>query len=115
MGQRPAKDRFMPSVYVFPGGRVDPEDAEGEVLQPLSTRESQLLAESSSGRDPERLAVAAVRETYEETGLLIGERRGGRVLPDLGCLAYLARAITPAESPIRYNARFFLADASHAK
>ena len=69
------------------------------------------LAESAGVRNPERLAVAAIRETYEETGLWIGEHIAGRLRPNLQCLEYLARAITPASSPIRYNARFFMAEA----
>lgn len=105
----------MPDVYVFPGGRVDVEDGEAEVLKPLRPKERARLAESAGLRNPERLAVAAIRETHEETGLMIGEESEGRLRPNLQCLQYLARAITPARSPIRYNARFFMADASHAK
>lgn len=104
----------MPGVFVFPGGRVDPEDALTPVLTPLRRREAGRLAESAGTRDPERLAVAAIRETYEETGLMIGENGAGLLRPNLDCLQYLARAITPASSPIRYNARFFMAEAVHA-
>ena len=71
------------------------------------------------------LAVAAVRETLEETGLMLAApgsvgsvagpawdamRSHGRA-PDLARLRYLGRAITPAGSPIRFHARFFLARA----
>jgi 8-oxo-dGTP pyrophosphatase MutT (NUDIX family) len=59
------------------------------------------------------LAVTAVRETFEETGLALGDRDGGTVKPDLRRLDYLLRAITPASSPIRFHARFFAAEASH--
>lgn len=68
------------------------------------------------------LAVAAVRETYEETGVMIaapgdvGDALGGTfdemrrrgVAPALGHFVYLGRAITPTHSPVRYHARFFL-------
>ena len=55
------------------------------------------------------LAVAAIRETFEETGLWIGAQDAAGLRPDLAPLTYLARAITPAESHIRYHARFFMA------
>ena len=54
------------------------------------------------------LGVAAVRETHEETGLMIGGLHGEHLRPELGALQYIARAITPAQSAIRYHARFFL-------
>jgi 8-oxo-dGTP pyrophosphatase MutT (NUDIX family) len=60
------------------------------------------------------LAVAAVRETFEETGLAFGRLDGGRLAPALAGLDYLARAITPPDSPIRYHARFFLTRAEEA-
>ena len=58
------------------------------------------------------LAIAAVRETFEETGLAFGELVDGQLRPSLDRLDYLARAITPALSPIRFHARFFIADAA---
>jgi 8-oxo-dGTP pyrophosphatase MutT (NUDIX family) len=57
------------------------------------------------------LAIAAIRETFEETGLAFGELVDGQLHPSLGRLDYLARAITPTLSPIRFHARFFLTDA----
>ena len=59
------------------------------------------------------LAVAAVRETFEETGLVIGERRRNGVAPNLAGLDYVARAITPPDNPMRFHARFFAIDAEH--
>lgn len=111
MGRRPAKDRFMPDVFVFPGGRVDPDDARIPVQSELRSREVRRIGARSSPRSARMLGVAAVRETFEETGLLIGERVSGALRPDLACLEFIARAITPRESPIRYHARFFLARA----
>jgi 8-oxo-dGTP pyrophosphatase MutT (NUDIX family) len=111
MGKRPAKDRFMPDVFVFPGGRVDPDDARIPVQSELPSREVRRIATGATSRRARMLGVAAVRETFEETGLLIGDRVSGRLRPDLECLEYIARAITPRESPIRYHARFFMARA----
>src|ERR1700740_2179988 len=70
--------------------------------------------------------LAAIRETFEETGLLLGVRgeatkapRGpwtefaaANVLPDLGALHFIGRAITPPGRPRRFDARFFTMDAS---
>jgi 8-oxo-dGTP pyrophosphatase MutT (NUDIX family) len=61
------------------------------------------------------LASAAVRETWEETGLAVGEVRAGELIPDLAPLLYLGRAITPTHSDIRFHARFFLVDAGDAR
>ena len=73
------------------------------------------------------LALTAVRETAEETGLLLGVKRDeppatpgeiwaefakARVHPDLGNVHLIARAITPPRRPRRFDARFFTADAS---
>jgi len=54
------------------------------------------------------LGHAAARELQEETGLTLGTP------PALAGLHYLCRAETPADRPIRFNARFFVADARHA-
>lgn len=73
------------------------------------------------------LALAAIRETFEETGLLIGTRRDDSpsvpagpwrefarhgILPDLSVLHFIARAITPPRYPRRFDTRFFTVDAS---
>ena len=61
------------------------------------------------------LCVAAARELWEETGLVLGGTDGdGRLVPDLGALDYLCRAVTPAAMPIRFNARFLVAPAEAA-
>ncbi len=104
MGQRPAKSRFAPDVFVFPGGRVDAADYGRPVASPLAPD-----CVRRTGADPRlaaALASAALRETEEETGL---------VLPhDHGPLTLAARAITPTNSPVRFHARFFVADAELA-
>jgi len=100
LGRRAGKHRFLPNVYAFPGGRVDLSDKLEMPLKPLNN--NNLLLQP--------VAVAAVRETWEETGIPIGSLAAGRLQPDLSGLHYLCRAITPAESPIRFHARFFLRD-----
>lgn len=132
LGRRSARTRFMPGVYVFPGGRLDradhqasgflePEDPEERHPAPLDAATRRLLP---------ALRRAALRETWEETGLLVarpqspptpeavepGSPRGGiwrafaetRCTPAFDALQLLARAITPAGLPIRFHTRFFL-------
>jgi len=112
LGRRAPRDRFMPDVYVFPGGRVDRGDATLPAASELRAPVAAELAANAGVARARALAVAAVRETFEETGLVLGRRAGATVAPDLRRLTYVARAITPALNPIRYHARFFLADAS---
>jgi 8-oxo-dGTP pyrophosphatase MutT (NUDIX family) len=86
------------------------------------------LAKGGSETHARALALAAIRETYEEAGLLIGARCESRprirasawrsffaqgVAPALGGLDFIARAITPPGRPRRFDARFFMADAEH--
>ena len=101
----------MPDVWVFPGGRVDPGDDRAPVRSELRPEVSTRLATDAGARLGRALAVAAVRETFEETGLVLGEAADSGVAPDLETVDYLARAITPAGNPIRYHARFFAVDA----
>ena len=111
LGRREPRDRFMPDVYVFPGGRVEPSDAAQPAVSELRPCVAARLARSAANPARARaLAVAAVRETFEETGLLLGDRDSRGVRPALAKLDFVARAITPALNPIRYHARFFLAD-----
>jgi 8-oxo-dGTP pyrophosphatase MutT (NUDIX family) len=109
MGRRHAKSRFMPNVLVFPGGAVDRADHYAKPLTPLPEATRAALERNATPSLARALAVAAVRELFEETGLILGERRGAGVAADLGCIDYLCRAVTPAFSPIRFNARFLVA------
>ncbi|WP_246098659.1 NUDIX hydrolase [Paracoccus laeviglucosivorans] len=124
MGQRGAAAAFMPSKYVFPGGAVDPEDADAG-LAPLPPRLHQLLsAEPREGgiATPEALVAAALRELAEETGLLTGQPgpapagwghyAAAGLTPDPIGLTYLFRAITPPGRTRRFDARFLLLDAA---
>lgn len=114
MGRRASRHRFVPGSYVFPGGAIDAADHRAQCLSPLLPAVEKKLLSSCPPSKARALAVAAVRETHEETGLMLGELRNGRLLPALQPLDYVMRAITPAQSPIRFHARFFMADASHA-
>lgn len=108
MGQRARGHVFMPDKWVFPGGRVDPGDARAQAAAELTSETEALLRAGGLVRRPPRaFALAAVRETREEAGLVLGDERG----PDLSKLAFVARAITPPYRPRRFDARFFLADA----
>jgi len=105
MGRRPVKSRFAPDVFVFPGGKVDAADFDQPVASPLA--DDCMRRTAAPPRLAAALASAALRETAEETGL---------VLPaDHGALTAIARAITPTNSPVRFHARFFLADAEVAE
>ncbi len=108
MGRRASAHVFMPDVYVFPGGRRDRSDHalpfDGD-LNPLVMEK--LLAGVSGRMGPTRaraLALAALRELREETGIRPVNETGF----DLGTLRYVARAITPPGSVRRYDTRFFL-------
>jgi 8-oxo-dGTP pyrophosphatase MutT (NUDIX family) len=124
LGRRGGGARFMPGRYVFPGGRASREDSRPWHGEPVAAagQPSPLL---------QRLARTALRETFEETGLLLGRRGAAEaghrratlwpieqayaahgVQPALDLLTLIGRAITPADSPIRFDARFFLADGS---
>ena len=104
MGQRPAKSRFAPDVFVFPGGRVDAADYDRPVANALSV--DCVRRTGADARLAAALASAALRETEEETGLILPH--------DHGPLTLAARAITPTNSPVRFHARFFAVDADLA-
>ncbi|WP_416896505.1 MAG: NUDIX hydrolase [Minwuia sp.] len=115
MGQRARRHRFMPDMYVFPGGRLDRGDRKAPVLRDLPETPLARLTFQTGREDVARgLAVAAARETWEETGLVFGAVENGDFLPDLSGMDYVARAITPPPSPIRFHARFFVTEAERA-
>ncbi|MEM6887061.1 MAG: NUDIX hydrolase [Pseudomonadota bacterium] len=127
MGQRGAKAVFMPNKFVFPGGAVDDADAHvpfaTKLPEPCATR----LADAAPIPVGSALAAAAIRELWEETGLMLaqpadwpGQVPQGwqdfadrRMLPDPGGLQFVFRALTPPGRPRRFDARFFLIDAAH--
>jgi 8-oxo-dGTP pyrophosphatase MutT (NUDIX family) len=134
LGKRHASHAFMPNKFVFPGGRVDPADCRVEPISDLDPAvRDKLMARMRGVATPTRargLAMAAVRETFEEVGIIIGravaeERPASRSpawrafletghRPDLSAMRLFARAITPPGRPRRFDTRFFIAEASAA-
>lgn len=110
LGRRAGKHRFLPDVYAFPGGRVDASDLSDTIYNRLNIKDNLSFSMGCSATMAGALALAALRETWEETGIVLGRVEAGRLYPDASGLHYLGRAITPAESPIRFHARFFLQD-----
>ena len=134
MGKRHAGHKFMPNKYVFPGGRVDVADSRiAPAIDLAPTVEKQLMHRMRGGKaTPARArsyALAAVRETFEETGLVVGTPNDGPTpksrhadwnayfqqgaLPDLSKFEFVARAITPPYRNRRFDTRFFIGDASN--
>jgi len=99
---RGAKHRFMPNRLVYPGGAVDRADLDAPCATPLSPHTERLLRKSANERLAHGLGIAAARELEEETGLSLGTP------PRLDPLEYLCRAVTPANSPIRFSARLLV-------
>ena len=130
--RRSARSRFVPDAYVFPGGAVDPEDREIAAAGGLH---------GSAGRVAPELAAAALRELFEEAGILLvrdragaaaspeapvlaalrAERAAGKrfdemlaahgLVPDAGALLYYSNWITPVTEPRRFDTHFFVARA----
>ena len=70
----------MPGKFVFPGGRLEPNDRLMPVATPLNPHTEQDLMRSMRRPSIARakgLALAAIRETFEETGLILGAKRDG--------------------------------------
>lgn len=130
-GKRRMDMKFMPGKYVFPGGRVDKPDRTVESSDDLAEGEiAKLMVDMKGGASAARaraLALAAVRETYEEAGLIIGAPRADQkspsdpswqrffdlgFVPSLAPLSFFARAITPPGRPRRFDTRFFCVDAA---
>lgn len=125
MGRRHMRHAFMPGKFVFPGGRTDPSDSRVTVATGLHPREAENLTAGSGRTSLARaraIALSAIRETYEEAGLLLGEKgpfAAGKpewqafsehgVRPSLGGLRMIARAITPPGRVRRFDTRFLAA------
>jgi 8-oxo-dGTP pyrophosphatase MutT (NUDIX family) len=130
VGKRHDKVVFMPGKFVFPGGRVDKSDNRVPVAASIPTElETNLLKgrPKITASRAKSLAVAAIREACEETGLCLGRKADGAaprlegawkpfsdagLLPDPSGLFLIARAITPPGRVRRFDTRFFTADAS---
>jgi 8-oxo-dGTP pyrophosphatase MutT (NUDIX family) len=130
VGKRHDNVVFMPGKIVFPGGRVDKADSRVPVAAPVPTALEANLLKGRPKITPSRaraLAVAAIREACEETGLCLGRKvdvatsvlKGpwkpfgdAGLLPDPSGLYLITRAITPPGRVRRFDTRFFAADAS---
>jgi 8-oxo-dGTP pyrophosphatase MutT (NUDIX family) len=127
MGQRGAGAAFMASKFVFPGGAVDPDDfalAADAALEPATARRLEI---DTAPEVAPALPLAAVRELWEETGLMLGRPdpeaaarpvpaswRGfyaAGLVPNAAALRLVFRAVTPPGRPRRVDARFVLAEA----
>ena len=127
MGKRSAQHKFMPNKFVFPGGRMDaidsrlkvPHDLRAPILRRLQSETPKHMNEAKL----RGLALAAVRETFEETGLVVGHRTNTPLrtrhsgwqdyfnhgaTPPLDRIDYIGRAITPTYRTRRYDTRFFM-------
>lgn len=125
MGRRHAAHAFMPGKFVFPGGRTDPADSRVPVATALHPQEEAKLITRAGRTGPTRaraIALSAIRETYEEAGLLIGHKgplatakRDWQgfvehgVQPSLEAVRFIARAITPPGRVRRFDTRFLAA------
>ncbi|HWA29988.1 MAG TPA: hypothetical protein VG867_02765 [Rhizomicrobium sp.] len=126
MGQRHGNMAFMANKYVFPGGRVDPGDQRIALGGDLKPHVAEKLTKGTNASRARGFALAAIRETFEEAGILVGERAANMprtrapawkkffahgIAPRLDTLEFIARAITPPNRTRRFDARFFMADA----
>jgi 8-oxo-dGTP pyrophosphatase MutT (NUDIX family) len=90
--ERHARSEFLPDMYVFPGGRVEEQDR--ELLDRLSGVSAPGAARLLPTVDPAlapAFLVAAIRETFEECGLLLCRPRGSSALIDPARARALAR------------------------
>jgi 8-oxo-dGTP pyrophosphatase MutT (NUDIX family) len=131
MGRRHESLAFLPGRYVFPGGRIEAADRQMNVAGSLhETIEMRLMSQVQrpSAMRARAQALAAIRETFEETGLLVGSRDYGTpdsapdgawrlyaahgLYPELDKLHLIARAITPPRQKRRFDTAFFAVDAA---
>lgn len=125
VGRRPSTARFMPDVWVFPGGAVEEDDFRIDSPYGLRDDVTARLTRTAETDLAHALAWTALREMREETGLILGKEgahevsaeceaqtayRAAGLAPDFSALDYLMRACTPEYQPIRFNTRFFIAD-----
>ncbi len=127
LGRRHESHKFLPGKFVFPGGRVELTDRLMPTAAPLHVRDTERLmlgVQRPSKVKAAGYALAAIRETYEETGLMLGARAAevvapagpwqafaeAGIIPDLSAVHFVGRAITPPGRPRRFDSRFFAAD-----
>ncbi len=126
MGQRGAAAAFMPNKFVFPGGALDEGDLDIPLAEGLNDTCHDRLTDAADPARAAALPATAIRELWEETGLMLGAagawpepipwdwrdfgRRG--LLPSARGFSFVFRAITPPGRPRRFDARFFMVDAA---
>ena len=130
LGKRHGDHAFMPGHFVFPGGRIEDTDrnvpAAAELHAAVAARLSKEVAKVDA-QTARAFGLAAIRETFEETGIVIGRKHDGAMpaapdqwasffatgfLPDLAALRFMARALAPPRTKRRFDARFLAVDAS---
>jgi 8-oxo-dGTP pyrophosphatase MutT (NUDIX family) len=126
MGQRHGNMAFMANKFVFPGGRVDPGDQRIGLGGDLRPHVAERLTKGANAQRARGFALTAIRETFEEAGILIGEPAeklprtrapawqkffAHGIAPRLDTFEFIARAITPPNRTRRFDARFFMVDA----
>ena len=74
LGKRSDKTRFMPGAWVFPGGVLDKNDYKISESTKLDNNIIKKLVVSNNIKTANALAIASIRETVEETGLILGRR-----------------------------------------
>lgn len=146
---RPDTMRFLPGFTVFPGGAAEDEDESLEwdahvtsaichhpLLAEMAVSETDALA-LPTGKRTQSSVITAIREVFEETGALIGQKPGPDYLHphcladnrqalldqkmtfldmikalqiqlDFQQICYAGRRLTPPASPIRYNTTFYV-------
>jgi 8-oxo-dGTP pyrophosphatase MutT (NUDIX family) len=134
LGRRHQNHKFMPGKFVFPGGRMEAIDRKMARRAQLDPHVEDRLMRVVQRPNPQRaraLVLAAIRETFEETGLLLGIPKSNLppdpdltasatwtalaqagTHPDLGNIHFVVRAITPPGRSRRFDTRFFTADAT---
>ncbi len=126
MGKRHGGHDFMPNLWVFPGGRVDKTDFNAPFATDLRPEVAAKFETHIPLRKARALCLAAIRETFEEAGLMLGKAIEPRpaagpwrdflahgASPDLGALSIVYRAVTPPTLAKRYDTWFLMADAEH--
>lgn len=127
MGRRHSNVQAFPDVYVFPGGALQPSDYEVANGYELDKKCKALLQMNVEGDHSRKissaLGVAALRETFEETGYLINSANSDvsqknhpyekiNLHEAFENLVFLSRALTPPGIPKRFDTRFFVAPRS---
>ena len=128
MGKRSIKSKFMPSIYVFPGGAVDKIDYKANKIFNLPVNINRNKIKTRSDSHTKAIMLAGIRETAEECNLFLATKEKlylknnnllnnswnkfleKSLVPSFNKLIYFARAITPTSLKIRFHARFFVAN-----